>query len=151
LGEGVWITENWGNFEYSILYSLDDVHQLPTEQDPDNRYLLKLKQLITEQVEMDMQVYAPHTINVRKFVDDTRTILHIVNYDYHPVSDQFSSGTDIEIRLKAKDTSNLKAKIYDVERQTLEDVAIEIEDSYIVIKVPRVEVYSIVEITAAIP
>ncbi len=151
LGEGVWITENWGNFEYSILYSMDDVHQLPTEQDADSRYLLKLEQLITEQVEMDMQVYAPHTINVRKFIDDTRTILHIVNYDYHPVSDQFTSGTDIMIRLKVKDTSNLKAQIYDVERQTIEDVAIEIEDAYIVIKVPRVEVYSIVEITAANP
>lgn len=147
LKEGIWITENWGNFEYSILYSMDDVHQLPTEQDADNRYLLKLKQLITEQVEMDIQVYAPHTINVRRFKDDTRTILHIANYDYNPVSDQFTSGTDIEIRLRVKDTSSLRAQIYDVERQTIEIVAIETEDEYIVIRVPRVEVYSIVEIS----
>jgi hypothetical protein len=144
LGQGLWLRENWGNFEFRYLYG-EGTHLLPTEQSKDNQHLQRLKKL-NDNVPLDMEVKAPLTVNVRRFVDEDRIVLHIVNYDYDQVKDEFTSSGPIEITLGKQGVSINTTKLFDLETTDKSKISFEDIGEEIRIRIPDVHVYSIVEL-----
>ncbi len=145
LGQGVWLKENWGNFEFACLYG-EGTHLLPTEQTKDNQHFQRLKRLLNENISLDINVDSSLTVSVRRFVDNDRLVLHIVNYDYDQTIDQFNPSGAIEISLEKEGLSIKSAMIYDLESGGVFEIPIEEKDEKIIIRIPNIDVYSIIEL-----
>jgi len=145
LGSGIWIRENWGNFEFDYLYS-DGMHLLPTEQNPDNKHLQRLRSLIKENITLDINVEGPLTVSVRRFKGDQRLVLHLVNYDYDHIQDIFTPSGPVMIEINKQGLEINKAVLYDIENRLVEEIPFEEKGDKIVLTIANVEVYSIIEL-----
>ncbi len=147
LGSGLWITEDWGSFEYDYLYG-DGMHLLPTEQNSDNQHLVRLQQLLDENVTLDIKVEGPLTVSVRRFKDSQRLVLHVVNYDYDHINDTFTPSGPVEIEICSQGLQNGigKALLFDIENRLQEEISFEEQGGIIKLTIPNVDVYSIIEL-----
>ena len=146
IGSGTWINENWGyRFEHDYLYG-NGVHKLPTQQSATNYYLQRLNQLIRNHADPGLFVKGPLTVNVRRFEETDRILLHLVNYDFNHLSDTFTPSSKIEITLDSGDRQITEGVVYDIENRSRESVEVHQNGQTVRLTIPSVHVYTIVEL-----
>jgi len=147
-GEGTWHTVDWGAFDVGYLWDGVARHLLPREQDPDHPARVRLREMLAEHVDRVVVSDAPMTVNLRRFVDGDRTVLHLVNYDFDQTADAFVSAGDLEVTVVLPEGAQPdRALAYDVyEGRTLE-LDMELADGRATIQVPGFASYLIVELS----
>ena len=145
LKDGLWLTEDWG-FDFEIGYLYGDRNTLPTEQSKDYPTLLRLGEIVEKHVPSDIKIHAPITVNVRRFVDGERIVLHFVNYDYDNTTDEFTPTEPVKVTINKRGLPIKSAKSYDLETGEIKEIELEDIGNNLQFVVPGIYAYTIVEL-----
>lgn len=144
-GKGQWLTisENLGE-----KYLVDqDFHAIqPSERSLEDPIIVKFKNNLNQVHTFEIDSNAPATINIRRYGDDNRWILHLVNYEYDPSTDEFTSSGPFDISMETGGKTITKAKLYDLETGTEIEIPVLVADGKVNISIPDLYSYAIVEL-----
>jgi hypothetical protein len=146
IGVGTWRTlldfqlsgYTWNNDQGKAL--------LPNQQSLENPHLQELGSVIREYIAPEIVTDAPITVNVHKYSDGQRVILHVVNYDYDIASDQFTTPAPFEVSV---DTSGLivnTVRLYDFEKGSVSDLEFNQDANMVKFEIGDLYAYSIIEL-----
>jgi len=124
----------------------EDRSLLPNEQTPDNPNLRQLESVIQEYVAPQVITNAPITVNIHKYADGQRILLHIVNYDYDITSDQFSTTAPFEVSVDVAGKTVSSVKLYDFEKGTESELEFSLDAERVIFEIGDLYAYSIIEI-----
>lgn len=147
LGTGKWLTITGGiGGDYFWNSSADSVY-LPTERSIDDPELVKFKNILFKYYSPEIETDAPITVNIRRYVDKGRIVLHLANYDYDQLADQFKPAGAFHITVSLPEGSTpSKATLYDFEEGAEHELELTVTDNKAELLVPSLYAYSIVEL-----
>jgi len=145
VGEGQWITitDNLGE-KYSIDTEYNAIQ--PADRALDDPTLLKFKESLKQLHNFEIETTAPATINIRRYRDENSWILHLVNYDYNPSTDDYTPSGPFEISMDTGGRSITKANLYDLETGTKIEIPVVDVDGRVKISIPDLYAYAILEL-----
>lgn len=147
LGNGKWFTiaEQLGDDYFAN--SSEDRAYLPTERSQNDPALIEFKDALFRYYSPEIETNAPLTVNIRRYVDGGRTVLHLANYDYDHTNDTFQPAGPFTITVSLPDgTTPSKATLSDFETAQESDLDFSITEGKVTISVPSLYAYSIIEV-----
>ena len=140
------ISENLGErYFYDFNKTWHDF--LPTERSPDDPPLKTFKEALFKYYSPEIETDAPITVNIRRYVDSERVVLHIVNYDYDHLKDEFKPLGKFQIKITLPDGVNpVSATLYDFEETLEKEIDLEVSDGKATLTVPSLYAYSVIEL-----
>ena len=148
LGEGYWYTviEPLG-----LHYQHDDDGRsyLPSERTGNEPELVEIRKILDRYVERPITTDAPPTINLHRYVDGERVVLHVVNYDYDHRADAFTPAGPFDVEVVLPDGLVPRtASMYDFERASVSSVDVTVSEGRATFTVPKMTSYVVVELIA---
>ncbi len=145
VGEGQWltITDNLGE---KYLVDTDFIAYQPVDRSLDDPTLIMFKESLKQLHNFEIVTTAPATINIRRYADNNKWILHLVNYNYDPSTDQFTASGPFDISMDTGGNIISKAKIYDLETGLETEIPVSPADGKVNISIPDLYSYAIVEL-----
>jgi hypothetical protein len=145
LGEGTWLTIPE---EVGEQYAADqDGHAYqPTGRNADDPLLQTFRQALEKYHAPEIVTDAPITVSLRRYADETRLVLHMVNYNYDQTVDQFTPADPFEVSVDTGGLSVTRAELYDFEAGTVTEIPLEQMGEKVKFTVPGLYAYSIVEL-----
>jgi hypothetical protein len=145
LGEGTWLTIPE---EIGEQYAADqDGHTYqPTERSVDDPLLQTFHAALEKYYTPEIMTDAPITVSIRRYVDGTRLVLHMVNYNFDQAADQFVAAGPFDVSVAVDGLELTKAKLYNFEAGTVTEIPLEQADGLVKFTVPDLYAYSIVEL-----
>ncbi len=149
LGDGSWFTigESLGNSFYLRIVDGKHVAYRPTERSPDDPSLVRFRTILEQYHVPEIRTDAPLTVDIHRYVRDDTVVLHIANYDYDQVADEFTP-TDplgITVALPAEAVPE-RATVYDFEKAAVSEHPVDVIDGSVTVTVPSVHAYTVVEL-----
>jgi hypothetical protein len=145
VGEGKWWTEYlalhsyyWGSGR-SFAY-------LPTETTRDNPTYVSFLKTLSRYYSPEVISEGPITVNVHRYQDENRMVLHLVNYDYDQTIDEFHPSDPFNLTIDLQGNAYKNAKLYSFEDQSVTEIPFEIVADKMVIQIPAVYSYAILEL-----
>ena len=148
IGKGVIyvIPENLGE-QYFYDYNRTWHDFLPTERSFDDKPLVVFKEALYKYYSPEIETDAPITVNIRRYVDDGRVVLHLVNYDYDHVKDEFKPVGEFSVKVVLPgNIKPSKAILYDFEKAGKEEVGMTVKNGVAILSIPSLYAYSVIEL-----
>lgn len=146
IGDGVVYVLN-EDLEHYFYNAAKGRPKLPTERSKDDTQLVKFRDVLYSYYSPEVITDAPITVNIRRYVDGDRTVLHLVNYDFDHIKDEFKLAGKFSVTVRLLEGSNpAKAILYDFEKATEEELSMTIANGKATISVPSLYAYSVIEL-----
>jgi len=145
VGNGIWLTVT-SNLGEKYLTSDNYTTLLPTNRESNDPILMEFQTNINKLHQPEITTDAPTTVNIRRYGDSNRLVLHIVNYDFDEAKDEFSPTGDISMNVDTEGLSISQAIVYDFETGTIQNIPVSMNEGLAEFIVPSVYAYSIVEL-----
>ena len=145
-GVGTW--HNLEDLFFSKYHSNEKGTLLPTERTQSYKELISsFKSIIFKYIQPEIETTAPSTVNIRRYIQDNRVVLHLVNYDFNQSKDEFSPVQDFTVTVMLPENFVPKKAIaFDPELSKEKELEIAMQDQKATIKIPYLYAYLIVEI-----
>lgn len=147
LGQGTWHTlglwEDLGRYRWN---DAEKRNVLPTEHSTDDPAAVALREALQAYLEPEIISDAPITVGMRRYGDGQRWVLHLVNYDYNPTSDQFAPAGPFEVGLDTGGLAVASARLYDFESGSVTEIPVALEGTRARFTIPSLYAYAIVEL-----
>ncbi len=146
LGSGTWV--NLGYLDGLNDYRWDETENrqvLPSEQSFDFPQAVKIIDTVQKYHEPEMVSDAPITVTFRRYVDDQRIVLHLVNTDYDQTTDSFTTPGSFQVTLNTAGLQLSAVRLYGFESAEIMDIDFSQVGDEVSIIIPDLFAYSIVE------
>ncbi len=139
------IPENLGE---QYFYDNSGYTYLPAERDSGDTTLTTFKNALYRYYQPEILTNAPFTVNIRRYVDtdNGRMIIHLVNYDFDHIKDEFSVVKNFEITVNLLGMKPKKAILYDFENNQEKELNMSIENGKATLSIPSLYAYSVIEL-----
>lgn len=137
------ISENIGE---QYFYDNTGRTYLPTERTLEDIPLKLFKNALYKYYTPEITTNAPLTVNIKRYTDNKRMVLHIVNYDYDHTKDIFNVIKSFNITVSLLGLKPEKAILYDFENNQEKEIDIFVKNGKATITVPFLYAYDIVEL-----
>ena len=145
IGEGKWWTEYlalhsyyWGSGQ-SFAY-------LPTETTRDNPTYKSFLKTLSRYYSPEVILDGPITVNVHRYQDENRMVLHLVNYDFDQTIDEFHPSGSFNLTIDLQGKAFKIARLYSFEDQSITEIPFEIVEDKMVLQIPDLYSYAILEL-----
>ena len=147
LGNGTWFTINDDLGElYANNYKANRIY-MPTERTNTNAPFVAFRDALLRYYEPEIVTSAPLTVNIRRYADDARLVLHMVNYNYNHLSDRLTPAGPFTITLALPEGSTpVTAVFYEFEGTRKTELDFTVKDGKASLTIPSLYAYSIVEL-----
>ncbi len=147
LGQGTWHTlglwEELGRYRWN---EAEKRNVLPTEHSADDPAAVALRSALQAHLEPEVTSDAPITVGIRRYGDGQRWVLHLVNYDYDPTSDEFVPAGAFEVSLDTGGLAVASARLYDFESASVTEIPVALEGTRAAFTIPSLYAYAVVEL-----
>ena len=145
VGDGMWRTENL-DLRYYYLGRNQPFTYLPTEHTRDNVYYRSFSKILLQYYDPEVISDSPITVNIHRYQDLSRMVLHMVNYDYDQTTDEFTmpAAFNVSVDTGGKEVSTIN--LYDFEAQKTIPLVFEEGGGKVFFEVENLYAYSIVEV-----
>ncbi|MCR4443487.1 MAG: beta-galactosidase trimerization domain-containing protein [Peptococcaceae bacterium] len=146
IGKGVWRTVN-EDLGTQYMFDKNWKARIPTEQNQAAVTLGKFKSLLTSYYAPEVESTAPVTVNIRRYLDKERMVLHLINYDYNQVEDEFKTAGPFEVSVTLPEGKKVSlAEFHDFETGQKTALSPAIQGNKISFKIPSLYCYGVLEI-----
>lgn len=148
LGDGIWLNLGWvdGLADYRW-DSVNDRQVLPSEQSLDFAPAVTIRDAVLDFVQAPILSDAPITVNMRRFADEKRIVLHLVNVNFDQTSDSFTKPGPFSVTLNVGGLKISNVELYDFESANVTVLDYEQNGDQVTFTVPDLFAYSIVELS----
>lgn len=148
LENGIWQNLGWvDNLSDYRWNSANDRQVLPSEQSFDFAPAVKIRDAVLKHTQAAITSDAPITVNMRRYADEKRVVLHLVNTDYDQTTDTFNEADGFPVTINVDDRSIKAVRLYDFENAQVSPLEFSQDGDQVTFTVPGLFAYSIVELS----
>jgi hypothetical protein len=146
LDAGSWHNLGWLEHLGEYSWNENENRQVqPQEQTFNNPDAQAIRDTILKYSDQLISSTAPLTVNMRRFTDDGRVVLHLLNVNFDQTSDTFIQPENFSITVSVGDLKIASVKLYDFETGEVTQLAFSQEGDLITFEISDLFAYSIVE------
>jgi hypothetical protein len=148
LGSGKWVTV-WDKPGVSYYWNqAANQSWSPSARAATEPVKAKFLATISKYAILEIATDAPALVNVHRYTDGTRMVLHLVNYDFEQSQDAFKPAGPFKITAELlSGMTPQKAVLHDFEKGTAVEIGMTVKDGRAALEIPGLYAYAVVEIS----
>jgi hypothetical protein len=147
LGQGSWYSLTEAVGQRYFWNGAEELPYTPKERSAADTSLVKFSEVLFRYYTPEIVTDAPLTVNIRRYVDAERTVLHFTNYDFDQVADRFNSAPSFSVTVTLPEsTSPVQARLYDFEVGVVRDIEFTVNDGKATFEINSLYAYAVVEL-----